>query len=96
MNIQELLELYARSAQSGALMKTLEDDSVRTVFLQGLVASSAPVLFASLSRMTSPGLSSTRLFVMQDAEEAGYFYHDLVQLLGDSQVLFFPSSTVGR
>jgi len=92
MNIQELLDLYARSAQSAALVKTLEDVSVRNIFLQGLVASSAPVLFASLSRIASSGLPSTCLFVMQDAEEAGYFYHDLVQLLGERQVLFFPSS----
>ena len=32
------------------------------------------------------------LFVLQDAEEAGYFYHDLTQLMGTSDVLFFPSS----
>ena len=31
------------------------------------------------------------LFVLQDAEEAGYFYHDLTQLMGTSDVLFFPS-----
>ena len=29
---------------------------------------------------------------MQDADEAGYLYHDLTQILGDKQVLFFPSS----
>jgi transcription-repair coupling factor (superfamily II helicase) len=29
---------------------------------------------------------------MQDADDAGYFYHDLVQMLGEEQVLFFPSS----
>ena len=32
------------------------------------------------------------LFVLNDAEEAGYFYHDLTQILGNSDVLFFPSS----
>ena len=32
------------------------------------------------------------LFVLDDEEEAGYFYHDLTRLLGDEQVLFFPSS----
>ena len=32
------------------------------------------------------------LFILQDADEAGYFYHDLTQLLGKEQVLFFPSS----
>lgn len=32
------------------------------------------------------------LFVLNDEEEAGYFYHDLTQMLGDKNVLFFPSS----
>ncbi len=27
-----------------------------------------------------------------DLEEAGYFYHDLTQILGTEKVLFFPSS----
>jgi transcription-repair coupling factor (superfamily II helicase) len=52
------------------------------------LASSAPLAFSALSLKTSPRL----LFIMQDAEEAGYFYHDLCQVMGDKQVLFFPSS----
>ncbi len=32
------------------------------------------------------------LFILDDQEEAGYFYHDLVQVMGEQQVLFFPSS----
>ena len=32
------------------------------------------------------------LVVMNDQDEAGYFYHDLIQMLGDEKVLFFPSS----
>ena len=92
MEIQELLELYARSAQSAALMKTLEDVSVKNVFLQGLVASSAPMFFASLVKRNTSDSFPVALYVLQDAEEAGYFYHDLVQLLGTEDVLFFPSS----
>ena len=91
MNIQELLDVYAHSAQSGALIKTLEDDSVKNIFLQGLVASSAPMFFASLTKNQSKALN-TVLYILQDAEEAGYFYHDMVQLLGSQQVLFFPST----
>ena len=37
-------------------------------------------------------MSAPFLFVLNDEEEAGYFYHDLVQILGDEDVLFFPSS----
>ena len=32
------------------------------------------------------------LFVLDDADEAGYFYHDLTQMLGQESVFFFPSS----
>lgn len=32
------------------------------------------------------------LFIMNDADEAGYFYHDLTRMLGNDRVLFFPSS----
>ena len=89
MTIQELLKKYALLPQVGALANTLGKKSVKTVFLEGLMCSSAPMLFASLA---SKGKPSTTLFILQDADEAGYFYHDLTQLLGKEQVLFFPSS----
>ena len=88
MKIQDLLGLYARSPQVVALAKALENNSLKTVFLQGLVASGAPVMFASVANKSTRPL----LFILQDAEEAGYFYHDLTQLLGQRQVLFYPSS----
>ena len=89
MTIQELLKKYALLPQVGALAKTLEKKSVKTIFLEGLMCSSAPMLFGSL---VSKGKPLTTLFILQDADEAGYFYHDLTQLLGKEQVLFFPSS----
>ena len=88
MVIKDLLELYARSPQSAALVKYMEDDSIRHIFLQGLVASAPAVLFASAARRTS----QVMLFILQDADEAGYFYHDLEQMLGNQQVFYFPSS----
>ena len=89
MTIQELLKKYALLPQVGALAKTLEKKSVKTVFLEGLMCSSAPMVFGSL---VSKGKSLTTVFILQDADEAGYFYHDLTQLMGKEQVLFFPSS----
>ncbi|MBP5277264.1 MAG: transcription-repair coupling factor [Prevotella sp.] len=88
MVIKDLLELYARSPQAAALVKYMEDDSLRHIFLQGLVASAPAVLFASAARRTSQVI----LFILQDADEAGYFYHDLEQMLGNQQVFYFPSS----
>ena len=83
MNIQDIQQLYGASPQAGALRKALEDKSVKTVFLQGLVASAAPMLFAGMAEK----LQQTILFVLQDADEAGYFYHDLMQVMGSQQVL---------
>lgn len=37
-------------------------------------------------------LKRSVLFVLDDADEAGYFYHDLTQMLGQESVFFFPSS----
>ena len=88
MNIQELAHQYARLPQLKALASELGKSSQTTVFLEGLLASSAPMLFASIAEKCPRRM----LFVLQDAEEAGYFYHDLTQLMGTSDVLFFPSS----
>ena len=89
MKIQDLLKIYAKSPQVGALADVMGKKSVKTVFLEGLMCSSAPMVFGSLA---SKAKAPTTLFILQDAEEAGYFYHDLVQLLDDQRVLFFPSS----
>ena len=88
MNIQELEKLYVQLPQVSALAKLLGKSSEKKIFLEGLLGSSAPMLFASLASKSR----SQMLFVLQDAEEAGYFYHDLTQLMGTDQVLFFPSS----
>ena len=88
MNIQELERLYVQLPQVSALTKLLGKSSEKKIFLEGLLGSSAPMLFASLPRKCQ----SQMLFVLQDAEEAGYFYHDLTQLMGTDIVLFFPSS----
>ena len=92
MKIQDLLKIYAKSPQVGALADVLGKKSVKTIFLEGLMCSSAPMVFASLIVKSQKPNANSTLFILQDAEEAGYFYHDLVQLLDDQQVLFFPSS----
>ena len=88
MNIQEVMTMYAKLPQVAALAKSIQDNSVKTIFLEGLYASSAPLAFAAVAGKCA----KTCLFVLNDAEEAGYFYHDLTQICGNEQVLFFPSS----
>ena len=87
MEIKDLQALYARHPKVKALAKALANEKKHTVSVAGLQASSAALAFASLPDMGRP-----LLFILDDMEEAGYFYHDLVQILGEQQVLFFPSS----
>ena len=88
MDIKDIRHLYAMAPQTGALLKLLQDKQGGNIFLQGQQASATPLLFASVAEKTV----QTFLFVLQDADEAGYFYHDLTQVMGTENVLFFPSS----
>ena len=88
MGITELQSRYTRHPALEGLTNTLKNNDIRTVFLEGTHASCAS-LFASCFIKSVPGVY---LFVLNDQEEAGYFYHDMVQVNGDEQILFFPSS----
>ena len=104
MEIHDIAKLYAMLPQVGALRHVLENKSEKDVFLEGLIGSSQPLVFAALSQKEKKKpLPSSFVFVLPDADEAGYFYSDLMQLEnlpkegGESagaaaQVLFFPSS----
>ena len=92
MEIQKLLSLFARHPGVKALAKVLQKDSGTAIQLAGLQGSSAALVFASLAEKAPEVLNVPYLFVLDDEEEAGYFYHDLTRFLGDEQVLFFPSS----
>jgi len=92
MTTQDLLQLYAKAPQVGALADMIGKGKAKTAFLEGLICSSAPLVFGALTVKTGATLPGTILFILQDADEAGYFYHDLIQLLDDKRVLFFPSS----
>lgn len=88
MNIAELQRIYASHPNVAGLMSLLDNKDIRTIYLKGMHASCAS-LFASGIFDKVPGIY---VFILNDVEEAGYFYHDLVQVNGDEQILFFPSS----
>lgn len=92
MEIQKLQSIFARHPGVKALAAALLKDSGRTIQLSGLQGSSAPLVFAALAAKAPQVLNVPYVFVLDDDDEAGYFYHDLTQILGEQQVLFFPSS----
>ena len=88
MTLSELQQHYASHPNVEAMMRLLDDSKIKHLYTGGLCAS-APSFYASVivERRKMPFV-----FVLDDLEAAGYFYHDLVQVLGDERVLFFPSS----
>lgn len=86
MTISELSHTFNTSVRQSALLKLLKNDKVN-IHLQGLQGS-------SLSLALSPLLTTGKqfIFIANDLEDAGYLYHDLVQINGDENILFFPSS----
>ena len=88
MTITELQQQYATHSNVAAMKQLLKDDSVKQIFCGGLYASAASLFSSVLVEETDCPF----LFVLGDLEEAGYFYHDLTQILGTEKVLFFPSS----
>ena len=81
--------MYAGHPNLSGLASILDKkEEVRTVFLDGMHGSCAS-LFASAFVKERPGVY---VFILDDLEEAGYFYHDMVQVNGEGHTLFFPSS----
>lgn len=84
MKFSDLQSLYGRLPQAGALLKTLDGKKAHKLLVEGLVGSSVPLLFSSIAGR----LNRTVLFILDDSDEAGYFFNDLK----NDQACFFPSA----
>ena len=81
--LQRLIGKHPNLAAAGSLLRDIQVLSVT-----GLHGSSR-ALFAGELFHKQP---RTYLYILNDAETAGYFYHDLTQMMGSGDVLFFPSA----
>ena len=88
MTITESKQRYTLHPNVSGALHLLADDQVQHLYLSGLNGSAAPLFASTLMGQ----IKAPMLFVLGDVEEAGYFYHDLVQLLDEERVMFFPSS----
>lgn len=86
MKIEELRTLYASLPQLGALAKLLKDGKTRHISLNGLVASAPALFFAAFAERCPYPI----LFILEDADTAGYFHNDLKAL--GIELFLLPSS----
>ena len=88
MNLNELLKTYSQEPQSKTLSALLKKKSERRITIGGLTSSSLALYFAAATH----NLGKPLLFIMRDADEAGYLYQDLCNIRNSEGISFFPSS----
>lgn len=87
MNLSDFQQIYAQHPQINKLIKWA-DSSEPTLRISGSSGSSCALALASLFKARQ----QTHVLVREDADEAGYVYNDLKQMLDVEEVFFFPSS----
>ncbi len=84
----DLGNLYRGHPNFDPLKKQILDVDQGNIAIEGLRGSSRSLLLASLFN----SVSTTHFVILPEKEDAAYFYNDLISVLGDEQVFFFPSS----
>ncbi len=86
MDLKQLCEKILTPGRREAVESAVNDNSCRRISLYGLAGSSAPMLMSALPYRGRP-----MLVIGDSLDDAGYLYHDLSRVLGESAVLMFPS-----
>ncbi|MCM1517423.1 MAG: transcription-repair coupling factor [Pseudoflavonifractor sp.] len=86
MDITELSKQFLSPARRKALQHALASARTRHVSLYGLAGSSVSMMLAAMPPRREP------VIVVGDSpDDAGYLYHDLSRIVGEEQVMIFPS-----
>ena len=86
------LASYIVSKPRYAALEKLVSNNERSIFLSGLRGSASAAFIAPLINSKNIKSDNKYIFILNDIEDAGYFYHDLIQIAGNENILFFPSS----
>lgn len=86
MEIKDLCDILIPQPRVDAIKNLLKGEKQGKRIIDGLSGSSHAVLFSRFPKANSP-----YLIICNDLDDAGYLYHDLCQINGESQVLIFPS-----
>ncbi|TXB65114.1 transcription-repair coupling factor [Vicingus serpentipes] len=88
MNIPELKALFNKAKHTELIVSQLQNNELSHIHLQGMVGSSPAFVGNALYH----NFPVNQLFILNDKEEAAYFYNDLEHIVGEEKVLFFPAS----
>lgn len=88
MKGRDFIKLFNSESNVLGLADKAKSNEDKVLQVKGLVGSLDAVIAASVYSINH----QNHIFILHEKEEAAYFYNDLQNLLGDKEVLFFPSS----
>jgi len=88
MKATELKAVYVESVKTKEICDEFKQHEISHLHLKGLIGSAA----AFVGNGVFQKFPTDQLFVLNDKEEAAYFYNDLQHIAGEEKVLFFPNS----
>ncbi|PCH99199.1 MAG: transcription-repair coupling factor [Bacteroidetes bacterium] len=88
MKAVDLFEIYKSDERTRTIAEWLESPSPSKLHLKG-ISGSLDALICATSLDASTGIA---LVILSQEEEATYFFNDLLQLITEEAVFFFPSS----
>ena len=88
MRAVEFLSLYNGDSLVQNLVEGIRASASKTLRLKGLTGSLDAVILASIDK----SIRSNHLVVLEDKEQASFFFDDMQHLLGNKAVFYFPMS----
>lgn len=88
MKENKIIDHYGNHPFLPSLIENINADLTGRIRVEGLTGSSRATVMSIVFRKTQ----TTHVVVIPEKEDAAYFYNDLVSLIGDESVFFFPST----
>ena len=88
MKENDIISYYESHPNLEGLAGAFADSDEGRIRLEGLTGSSKAIIVAGVFLKTQ----ITHLVIIPEKEDAAYFYNDLVSMVGDDAVFFFPST----
>ncbi len=88
MKENEIISHYNDHPNMEGLVDALGSSNKARISLKGLTGSSGAIIVAGVFLKTQ----NTHLVIISEKEDAAYFYNDLISMVGEEAVFFFPST----
>jgi len=88
LKVKDFIKVYKEDTVIQSIAERIRPNETTRLRLKGLVGSLDAVVAAATYQINK----QTNIFVLHDKEEAAYFHNDLQNLMGEKEVLLFPTS----